>query len=137
MGEVSLNPCTFLWIVAGARDLSPAASQIFANLANEVFLSALFLWEFSVKHALGKLPPPGMLDCFVLEERAQHGIAAIPLNEPAVLHLHKLPLLHRDPFDRRLICQAIEHSCVLLTPDPLIGNILSERGGKSAQGRAP
>jgi hypothetical protein len=36
-----------------------------------------------------------------------------------------------------LICQAIEHGCVLLTPDPLIGNILSERGGKSAQSRTP
>jgi len=95
------------------------------------------LWKLLVKHALGKLPLPGTLDCFVVEERERYGIAALPLNEPAVLHLHKLPLLHRVPFDRMLICQAIEHGCVLLTPDPLIGNILSERGGKSAQSRTP
>jgi len=92
------------------------------------------LWELSVKHALGKLPLPGTFDRFVVEERERHGIAALPLNEPAVLHLHTLPLLHRDPFDRMLICQTIEHDCVLLTPDPLIGNILSEHGGKSVLG---
>ena len=66
-----LDPCTFLWIVAGAKDLSPAASQIFANLANEVFLSAVFFWELSVKQALGKLPLPGTLACFLVEEREQ------------------------------------------------------------------
>ena len=93
------------------------------------------LWELSVKHALGKLPLPGMFDRFIVEERERHGIAALPLNEPAVLHLHTLPLLHRDPFDRMPICQAIEHGCVLLTTDLLIGNILSERGGKSALAR--
>jgi PIN domain nuclease of toxin-antitoxin system len=115
-----LDTCTFLWIIAGAKDLSPEASQIFAHPANEVFLSAVSVWELSVKHALGKLPLPGTLDRFVVEQRERHGIAALPLNEKAILHLHKLPLLHRDPFDRMLICQSIEHDCVLLTPDPLI-----------------
>ena len=57
---------------------------------------------------------------FVLEQREKHGITVLPLEEHAVFHLHKLPALHRDPFDRMLICQAIEHDCVLLTPDPLI-----------------
>ena len=115
-----LDTCTFLWINAGAKDLSPEARQIFANPANEVFLSAVSVWELSVKHALGKLPLPGTLDRFIVEQRERHGIAALPLSEQAVLHLHKLPLLHRDTFDRMLICQAIEHDCMLLTPDPLI-----------------
>lgn len=115
-----LDSCTFLWIVAGSKDLSPVASQIFANPANEIFLSVVSVWELSVKHALGKLPLPSTLDRFVAEERERHGIAALPLSELAVFHLHKLPQLHRDPFDRILICQAIEHDCVLLTPDPLI-----------------
>lgn len=91
-----------------------------ADPANEVLLSAVSVWELSVKHALGKLPLPSPLDRFVMDERERHGIAALALNERAVLHLHKLPSLHRDPFDRMLICQAIEHNCVLLTPDPLI-----------------
>ena len=115
-----LDTCTFLWIIAGAKELSPAAKEIFTNPANDVLLSAVSVWEISVKHALGKLPLPSPIERFIVEERERHGIAALPLNERAVLHLHKLPALHRDPFDRMLICQAIEHDCLLLTPDPLI-----------------
>jgi len=115
-----LDTCTFLWIIAGAKELSLAAKEIFANPANEVLLSAVSVWELSVKHALGKLPLPRAIDRFIIEQRERHGIAALPLNERAVLHLAKLPALHRDPFDRMLICQAIEHDCLLLTPDPLI-----------------
>ena len=115
-----LDTCTFLWIIAGATELSPAAKELFANPANEVLLSVVSVWELSVKHALGKLPLPSAIERFVVEQRKRHGIAALLLHEQAVLHLHKLPALDRDPFDRMLICQAIEHDCVLLTPDPLI-----------------
>lgn len=115
-----LDTCTFLWILAGAKELSPTAVHLFTNPANEALLSAVSVWEISVKHALGKLPLPSTLERFVGEQREQHKITALPLDERAVLHLHKLPTLHRDPFDRMLICQALEHDCVLITPDPLI-----------------
>jgi PIN domain nuclease of toxin-antitoxin system len=115
-----LDTCTFLWIISDSKELSPRARTIFTDPANEVLLSAVSVWELSVKHALGKLPLPGAIDRFLVEQRERHRIAALPLDEQAVLHLHKLPALHRDPFDRMLICQAIEHDCLLLTPDPLI-----------------
>lgn len=115
-----LDTCTFLWIIVGAKELSPAAKALFANPANEVLLSVVSIWELSIKHALGKLPLPSPMDRFLVEQRERHGISVLPLHEGAVLHLHKLPRLHGDPFDRMLICQAIEHDCLLLTPDPLI-----------------
>lgn len=115
-----LDTCTFLWIIAGSRELSPAAVKMFADPAHEILLSVVSVWEISVKHSLGKLPLPATLDRFLLAQRERHGIAMLPLEERAVFHLHKLPMLHRDPFDRMLVCQAIEHDCILLTPDPLI-----------------
>ncbi len=115
-----LDSCTFLWIITGSGELSPAAAKIFSDPANEILLSVVSVWELSVNHALGKLPMPASLDRFVLEQREKHGITVLPLEERAVFHLHKLSALHRDPFDRMLICQAIEHDCALLTPDPLI-----------------
>ncbi len=115
-----LDTCTFLWIISGSNELSPRARALFVDPANDVLLSAVSVWELSVKHALGKLPLPGPIERFLVEQREQHGIVTLPLDEQAVLHLHKLPALHRDPFDRMLICQAIEHDCLLLTPDPLI-----------------
>ncbi|MEK6801266.1 MAG: type II toxin-antitoxin system VapC family toxin [Nitrospirota bacterium] len=115
-----LDSCTFLWVISGAKELSPLAKELFIDPANEMLLSVVSVWELSVKHGLGKLPLPSPIDRFLMEQRERHGIAILPLQERAVLHLHKLPPLHRDPFDRMLICQAIEHDCLLLTPDPLI-----------------
>ncbi len=115
-----LDTCTFLWIIAGSRELSPTAANMFTDPTHEIYLSAVSVWEISVKHSLGKLPLPTSVDRFVLAQREMHGISVLSIEERAVFHLHKLPTLHRDPFDRMLVCQAIEHDCVLLTPDPLI-----------------
>ena len=112
-----LDTCTFLWIVTGAPELSPTARQAFTDPTNEVYLSSVSVWEIAVKHALGRLPLPVAPERFVPEQRKRHQIRALPLEEIAVLHLAKLPALHRDPFDRMLACQALAHGLVLVTPD--------------------
>lgn len=112
-----LDTCTFLWIVSDAPDLSPDARNHFRNPDNDVYLSAVSTWEVSVKHALGRLPLPEPPERFVPEQRERHGIVALPLEEEATLYLSRLPSLHADPFDRMLVCQALVHSLVILTPD--------------------
>ena len=101
------------------RNCLPAAAQVFADPSNEILLSVVSVWELSVTHSLGKLPLPASLDRFVLEQREQHGITVLPLEERAVFHLHKLPALHRDPFDRMLIAQAGLESLPVVTADPV------------------
>jgi PIN domain nuclease of toxin-antitoxin system len=54
------------------------------------------------------------------QKRESHKIDSLPLNEQATLYFPKLPDLHKDPFDRILICQAILGGLCLLTPDALI-----------------
>jgi PIN domain nuclease of toxin-antitoxin system len=115
-----LDTCTFLWIVGGARELSARAREAFADPANEAVLSAASAWEIAVKHRLGRLPLPQAPDEFVPAQRAAHGIEPLPLNEEAALHVAKLPDLHRDPFDRMLVAQALVGGLVLLTPDDSI-----------------
>lgn len=73
-----------------------------------------------VKHALGRLPLPDAPDRFVPAMRIGHAITPLPLEEEAALHLAKLPELHKDPFDRMLVCQALVHGLILLTPDEMI-----------------
>jgi len=102
------------------RKIIVERTQLFADPTHEVLRSAISMWEISIKHTLGKLLLPSALHHFVATYRERHGIMALPLDERAVLHFYKLPPLHRDPFDRMLICQAIEHDCEILTPDPLI-----------------
>ena len=117
-----LDTCTFLWVVAGAPDLTATARDLVADRENEVFLSSVSSWEIVVKHARGRLPLPRPPHEFVAEQRRRHQIAALPLEETAVLQLAKLPEYHRDPFDRMLVCQAITHGLTILTPDAAIGS---------------
>lgn len=118
--KLLLDTCTFLWAVRGDAQLSGAAAALFRDPDNEVFLSAVSAWEIAVKHHLGKLPLADAPSAYVPRERRRHGIDALPLDEAATLMLGKLPAAHGDPFDRLLVCQAIHHGLVLLTPDPAI-----------------
>jgi PIN domain nuclease of toxin-antitoxin system len=112
-----LDTCTFLWIVGGDPALSARVRDAFVDPENEVFLSAASAWEIAVKHRLGRLPLPAPPDDFVPAQRTAHGIEALAVEEEAALHVAKLPDLHRDPFDRMLIAQAIVGGLVLATPD--------------------
>ena len=72
------------------------------------------------KSQLGRLPLPEPPDRLIPAERALRGVAALPFDEESALHGMRLPWLHRDPFDRMLISQAIAHGLAIVTPDPLI-----------------
>ncbi len=113
-----LDTCTALWAAVDAPELSGEARRLFENADNEVYLSAVSVWEISLKYALGKLPLPRAPDVLVPELRRKGRIEALPLDEAAALQLFRLPPLHRDPFDRMLVCQAIAGGMVILTPDP-------------------
>lgn len=118
--KVLLDTCTFLWIISDDSRLSNRARKLHSNPANRVYFSSVSAWEISVKNALGRLPLPGPADRFVPEQRESHGIEQLVLDEIAALQLARLPNLHRDPFDRMLVCQAIVNGLTLLTPDELI-----------------
>ena len=115
-----LDTCTFLWAVRGDPHLSIEAARLFRDPANDVYLSSVSSWEIAVKHQLGKLPLADAPMRYVPRERERHGIDSLPLGEAETLMLDKLPAVHADPFDRLLVCQAIQHGLTLLTPDPLI-----------------
>lgn len=118
--KLLLDTCTFLWLITDAPELSATARERFASPANEVFLSAASAWEIGIKWRRGRLLLPQPPPSFVAEQREAHGIAALEIDEESALHVTRLPELHRDPFDRMLVSQAIVHGLVLLTPDPLV-----------------
>lgn len=116
-----LDTCAFLWMTTDAPQFSPTARAKFVSPDNDVYLSVVSAWEIAVKHRLGQLPlPETPPDRFIPARRDHCGIATLPLDEESALYAHRLPLLHRDPFDRMLVCQAIVHSLTILTPDEQI-----------------
>jgi PIN domain nuclease of toxin-antitoxin system len=118
--KLLLDTCTFLWLTKGSEALSSEAVEAFTDPKNEVYLSSVSAWEINVKYRLGKLALPLSPDKFIPKERKRHIIAQLDLSEQDTFHLLKLPTHHKDPFDRMLVCQAIEHSLTILTPDPLV-----------------
>jgi PIN domain nuclease of toxin-antitoxin system len=119
--KLLLDTCTFLWAIEGGGALSEPARDALVDPANDVFLSAVSAWEIAVKHALGRLPLPEPADRYVPAQRNARGITSLPLDEDAALQLARLPALHRDPFDRMLVCQALAGALTIVTPDPEIG----------------
>jgi len=117
-----LDTCTFLWLIVDAPDLSPRARELFRSPESDVYLSSVSAWEIAVKHSLGRLPLPEPPGRFVPAQREAHGVESLALDEESVLQVGRLPLLHRDPFDRMLVCQAIVHGLAILTPDPLVAD---------------
>lgn len=118
--NILLDTCTFLWIVKEDPELSPTARVCFQDPDNTVYLSSVSVWEMVVKYVLGRLPLPEPPDRFIPAMRSGHGISTLALEEEPAYQLSKLPDLHKDPFDRMLVCQSLIHGLVLLTPDELI-----------------
>lgn len=118
--KLLLDTCAFLWWSEGSTRVPREVRKLVADPANDVYVSAATAWEIAVKHGLGKLELPAPPDVFVPTRREWYDFESLPLNEASALQLRRLPPLHRDPFDRLLICQAIEHGMTLLTPDRLI-----------------
>ena len=115
-----LDTSTFLWVINDAPELSSQARELFVNPENESYLSSVSAWEIAIKYGLGRLPLPQPPDRFIPAQRKQHGIDPLELDEEAALHLSRLPQLHKDPFDRMLVCQAIVHHLIILTSDDLV-----------------
>ncbi len=118
--KLLLDTCTFLWWTEDSPRLSQAVRSAVSDPAHEVYVSTASIWEISVKHQVGRLTLPQPPERFLPEQRKRHGFLSLPVDEASVLQLPRLPPLHKDPFDRMLVCQAIEHGMTLLTPDPLI-----------------
>ena len=114
-----LDTHVFLWFISADVRLPVTWRDAIRDPDNAVFLSVVSIWEAMVKYALGKLPLPHPPERYLPTLRAQHQIASLPLDETSVCHLSTLPAVHRDPFDRMLVCQAIEHTLTIVTVDPV------------------
>lgn len=113
-----LDTHVFLWYITADPKLPATFRAATQDPANEVYLSVASVWETVIKHQLGKLPLPGPPAEYLPRQREAHGIASLAVDEGAMSHLAALPPLHRDPFDRLLVAQALQHGLTVVTVDP-------------------
>jgi PIN domain nuclease of toxin-antitoxin system len=114
-----LDTHIFLWFISGDAHLPGNWRETIRDVSNEVYVSVVSLWEALVKHHLGRLPLPHPPESYLPTQRVRHQLASLSLDEARVRHLAMLPAVHRDPFDRMLVCQALEHGLTIVTVDPV------------------
>jgi PIN domain nuclease of toxin-antitoxin system len=111
-----LDTHVFLWVVTDSARLTLHARRLLES-ADAIYVSSASIWEIAVKSRLGKIEaePDRMLEA--IEES---GFQELPVLGRHAVAVAKLPLLHRDPFDRLLVAQAITEPMRLVTCDALL-----------------
>ena len=118
--RVLIDTHIFLWLITGDAKMPAKFRATILDPSHEVLLSVASVWEAVIKHSLGKLPLPAAPAEYLPRQRAAHRITELPIDESAMIHLASLPPIHRDPFDRILIAQSLQHGLTLATVDPVV-----------------
>ena len=117
--KLLLDTHVLLWAAGPLNRLSRAARKLLDDPQNELIFSSASLWEIAIKRALGR-------DDFQVDTRLlRRGLLDNGYSELAITGAHAVALdllapLHKDPFDRILIAQAMVEGITLLTADPLV-----------------
>ncbi len=111
-----LDTHAFLWWDSGDSLLPDTFQFAIASPTNQVYVSAVTVWEIAIKRASGKLNY-GRSVGKAIEE---HGFQPIPITVEQAEWAGGLPQLHRDPFDRLLVAQAQLEGLILVTADEQI-----------------
>jgi PIN domain nuclease of toxin-antitoxin system len=117
--KLLLDTHLLLWTAGTPERLSAEARTLIESSDNELFFSAASLWEIAIKRGLGRtdfqvdtrLLRRGLLD---------NGYSELPIGSEHAVEIESLPQIHKDPFDRMLIAQAMVEGVLMLTSDSLV-----------------
>lgn len=114
--RVLLDTHVLMWALAEPRRLDRETRATIESRDIEVLFSAASIWEIAIKAGLGRSDfafDPAEIARSALDT----GFTELPVRSEAAAFVAQLPLLHRDPFDRVLVAQAIVEPATLLTAD--------------------
>jgi PIN domain nuclease of toxin-antitoxin system len=114
--KLLLDTQVLLWAAGQPERLSAAARKLLNDPRNELLFSAASIWEIAIKNTLGRgdfRVEPRVLRRGLLD----NGYAELPITGQDAVSIDGLPPLHRDPFDRLLLAQALSEGITLVTGD--------------------
>ena len=109
---------TLLWWLSDDPTLSETARSAIADPENTVFLSAVVAWEMRIKQDIGKLELPDDFSAVLEDQR----FPELPVTVDHAHTIAELPAVHRDPFDRMLVAQAMVEHMTIVTRDSSIAD---------------
>lgn len=120
--RILLDTQCWLWMHISPERFSEKSRRLLRRQETDVLLSAASIWEIAIKHALGKLRLPEPVERWV-PSRIQIGqTSVLVVDAPHALRVASLPPLHRDPFDRMIVAQALVEAVPVLTADAVLGS---------------
>ncbi len=114
--KLLLDTQILLWAAGQPKRLSAAGRKLLNDSRNELFFSAASLWEIAIKNTLGREDfhvEPRLLRRGLLD----NGYTELPITSQHAVNIESLPPLHKDPFDRLLLSQALSEGITLVTAD--------------------
>jgi PIN domain nuclease of toxin-antitoxin system len=118
--RVLLDTHAFLWWITDDERLSSVARGSIGASDNQVFVSAASAWEIITKSRIGRMPLPEPVDGFIARHLEENAFQPLSITMRHTFELETLPDLHRDPFDRMLVAQALAEQMPLMTSDQAV-----------------
>ena len=116
MANYLLDTHIFLWWMSDADQLSKEVLDTISDTSNQIYISSASIWEIAIKEALGKLKVDADLNSAI----EANGFIELKISATCANATKKLEPIHRDPFDRMLISQALQGDMTLITVDRFI-----------------
>lgn len=114
--KLLLDSQILLWAAAQPDRLSEVALQLLEDASNELIFSAASLWEITIKAGLGR--QDFSVDAALLRRGLlENDYSELPITSRHAVGVGSLPAIHRDPFDRLLVAQALSEGITLVTAD--------------------
>jgi PIN domain nuclease of toxin-antitoxin system len=112
-----LDTCTFVWLTSEPDRLSETARELLDDPSRSIVLSDVSVWELCLKWEAGKITLPSPPRTWVEEQARAWSLDRLEVERFQLYRSTELPTLHRDPFDRLLIAQALDRGLTIITPD--------------------
>ena len=110
-----LDTVAFLgWIGEGSKEIRGRTRELIQSGA-VCYLSVASVWEMVIKISKGLLALPIPMEELIPAKMSQFDFRLLPLDLPSLFRVQHLPFYHKDPFDRLLIAQAIEHNLQIVS----------------------
>ncbi len=115
-----LDTHTFIWMDTDPARLTRNVLAHFADPSCDIYLSTVSEWEVIIKVGSGKLTLSGDIHQVIRDIESRNPLKILPIQYDHTLAVRNLPPIHKDPFDRMLVAQAMVENAVLLSCDPHI-----------------
>ena len=115
-----LDTHTLIWWATEPYRIPERTTAILRDPQNELYFSAASSWEVQIKIGIGKISFSQPWEIIVERETEKNSLIILPVTLEHTFILAKLPSLHKDPFDRMLIAQALTNNLTIVTNDRFI-----------------